>query len=145
MYKAWARAQKKRSGEICKNQFLKRSIPPRHLWSPPKTFFLSRFSIFSNIFRSTCRMVTILLPFQRARLSAPFKYLPRYHRTLRKYSRDLWKKVYPQNQPISENEAWKSARIFCQKLMKNRVFKRKLDFKCHKKLFHGSYEHVQGI
>ena len=56
-----------------------------------------------NIIRLLCRMITIVLLTQRSRLSGPFKYLARFHKGYRKFSRSIWKKVSAQNRRFSQN------------------------------------------
>ena len=60
---------------------------------PRKNLFL-RF--FANIFLLVCRMITIFLLTQRARLSGPFRYLEHVRKVNKKFSRGLWKKVSAQ-------------------------------------------------
>ena len=48
-------------------------------------------------------MITIVLLKQRSRLSGPFKYLARFQKVYRKFSRSIWKKVSAQNRRFSQN------------------------------------------
>ena len=57
-----------------------------------------------HIIRLVCRMVTIFLLTQRARLSGPFRYLEHVRQANRKFSRGLWKKFQPKK--------WGFVRIF---------------------------------
>ena len=56
-----------------------------------------------NIIRLLWRMITIVLLTQRSRLSGPSKYLARFHKVYRKFSRSIWKKVSAQNRRFSQN------------------------------------------
>ena len=60
------------------------TVVPREV---EKNRFFLRF--FANIFSLMCRMVTIFLLTQRARLSGPFRYLEHVRQANRKFSREL--------------------------------------------------------
>ena len=66
-----------------------------------KIVFFLRF--FANIFLLMCRMITIFLLTQRARLSGPFRYLEHVRKANKKFSRGLWKKVSAQKMGFCQN------------------------------------------
>ena len=92
-----------------------------------------------NIIRLLCRMITIVLLTQRSRLSGPFKYLARFHKGYRKFSRSIWKKVSAQNRRFSQNiPSWLWAPFLAHNWAET-------FFKYPQKLFCGLHVHIQGI
>ena len=73
-----------------------------------------------HIIGLVCRIVTIVLPTQRSRLSEPPRYLRRVRKAYRKFSRDIWnKKVFAQNMRFYQNILtwlWASFLYYEQKL-----------------------------
>ena len=57
-----------------------------------KAWFFPPQDVFGIIIWLICRMITIFLLTQRARLSGPSRYLERFHKVYRKFSRGIWKK-----------------------------------------------------
>ena len=61
-------------------------------WGGKKGMIFPPQDVFEIIIWLICRMVTIFLLTQSARLSGPSRYLERFHKVYRKFSRGIWKK-----------------------------------------------------